>query len=480
MVGSFRFLPDPPSPLAAEVVRTRLLSRLAARFDQPVTAIVAGAGFGKTTLLAQALRHNLAEPVGIDAWVSCQSEDQDPESFVTACCRAAGIDSVGTVRRSADVLAAIREASPIDLCLVIDDVHELVGSESEGILVDIARRLPANGHLVISGRTLVDVALARLRVSERCIEIGEGELAFTPSEERQLARRLGVDWRRPGLAGWPALTRLALTSRSASAYEFLSEEVVAAMEPPLRSGVLALALLGWADAGTMATFCGQPVDIERLAAEVPLLSLSGDRIIRAHDLWSDSVDRVYSPAEITSVLPQACDSLQRRHDFLRLAAVASRFGERDMIRVAARGLVRHTIASLPVRQARALLAAAADDCGAPELMLLQAAVAHAVAVDDPRIDELVAEATASFAAEGDEEGEIAALALAGQIANSRGAYIEFLRIAQRVAELPTAHGDMTLHVLSRLVAATMAEMQGDLSGALDAMATLPPPEADYP
>src|SRR5262249_40250092 len=51
-----RFSSGPPSTLSAEVVRTRLLSALTARFDRSVSSIVAGAGFGKTTLLAQAIR----------------------------------------------------------------------------------------------------------------------------------------------------------------------------------------------------------------------------------------------------------------------------------------------------------------------------------------------------------------------------------------------------------------------------------------
>ncbi len=159
--STIRSLSGPPSTLAAEVVRTRLVSVLDARFDRLVTTIVAGAGFGKTTLLAQAMRRNLAAPLGIDGWVSCQPDDQDPACFVAACCRAAGVEPVGTVARSTDVLAAIRDMSPIDVCLLIDDVHELIGSESETLLADVTRRLPRNGHLLLSGRARIEVPLAR-------------------------------------------------------------------------------------------------------------------------------------------------------------------------------------------------------------------------------------------------------------------------------------------------------------------------------
>jgi ATP/maltotriose-dependent transcriptional regulator MalT len=84
---SLRSSPGPPSALNGEMVRDRLTSLLAGRFDRPVTALVAGPGFGKTTLLAQAVRQNLASAVGIDAWVSCQPDDEEPAEFAAGCRR---------------------------------------------------------------------------------------------------------------------------------------------------------------------------------------------------------------------------------------------------------------------------------------------------------------------------------------------------------------------------------------------------------
>jgi DNA-binding SARP family transcriptional activator len=475
-----RFSLGPPSTLQAEVVRTRLLALLDSRFDRSVTSVVAGAGFGKTTLLAQAVRRNLAGPIGIDAWVSCQPDDQDAASFVTACCRATGAEPSGAVPRSRDVLTALRNLAPIDVCLVIDDVHELVGSESEGVLAEVTRHLPRNGHLVLSGRAPLDVPLARLRVNGRCLDLGQDELAFTPEEERALAHLLDAPLPDTSLAGWPALLRLALMWRPAAAYEFLWEEIVDALPATLRPALLTLALVGWADAAMISAICGVPIDPLDFAARVPLVSLSEGGILRAHDLWTESLDRLYPLGQIRALLPKICAALEVRHDPLRLAAVATRFGDLRTIRIASRELVRHTIASLPVRRARALLAAAADDPGSPELLLLRAALAHAAAIDDPSIDGLVANATASFAASGDELGEIAALVLAGQVASSRGAYAHFLHIAGRVAQLPGARGELSLNVVSQVVAATLAEMNGDLDRALDAMAKLPPFDTSFP
>jgi DNA-binding SARP family transcriptional activator len=98
-----------------------------------------------------------------------------------------------------------------------------------------------------------------------------------------------------------------------------------------------------------------------------------------------------------------------------------------------------------------------------------------VSISDPAIDPLLAQATAAFRAAGDETGEAVALVLAGRVASTRGAYTEFLQIALRVAELPTARDDPVLRAVSELVTATMAELNGDLDGALEALSRLPAP-----
>ncbi len=473
--------PGPPAALVGEVTRGRLLSVLAERFERPVTTVVAGAGFGKTTLLAQAMRQNLAAPLGIDAWVSCRPDDEDPLQFAAACCLALGTDRTAATGPGRDVIAAMRQMSPIDVCLVIDDVHQLAGPGSQAVLAGIIRHLPSNGHLVLSGRIQVDVPLARLRVTGGCVDISEQELAFTPAEERSLARLLDVPQPRRELAGWPALVRLALTSQRTLAQQFLWEEIVGALRPAEAKVLLVLALTGWAGASTIASICGEHVDVGRLAAKIPLLTIADQGIVRAHDLWTESIERLYTREQIAELLPAVRKGLQARHDALRLVTIAELLRDPDTIRLAARELVRQTMASLPVQRARRLLAATPrEDRDTPELLLLRAAIAHAVAIDDPATEPLLAKATEAFASAGDELGESAALALAGLIANSRGAYGDFLRIALRVAELPSAREDLVLQVVTDMVTATLAELNGDIDTALDALARLPSPDNSHP
>ena len=63
------------------------------------------------------------------------------------------------------MLDLIWTRTPDSLALVLDDVH-LLGDDGESI--DVLRRLvaelPRNGHVVLSGRTLPSLPLARARL----------------------------------------------------------------------------------------------------------------------------------------------------------------------------------------------------------------------------------------------------------------------------------------------------------------------------
>src|SRR3954447_12319769 len=65
----------PPLAQRELILRPRLLAQLRGRFERPLTAIVAAAGGGKTTLLAQAVRENALSPLGEDRWLTCQRDD---------------------------------------------------------------------------------------------------------------------------------------------------------------------------------------------------------------------------------------------------------------------------------------------------------------------------------------------------------------------------------------------------------------------
>ena len=123
-----------------------------------VTLLVAGPGFGKTTVLAQAVRAHLLAPRGIDAWVSCEAAHEDSACCAKACstpCPRTDVPANPAAGRpgARDVPEALIHRAPLEVCLLLDDVHEIpVGSPGAALLREIARALPATAHLVLSGR----------------------------------------------------------------------------------------------------------------------------------------------------------------------------------------------------------------------------------------------------------------------------------------------------------------------------------------
>ncbi len=280
-------------PLPDEIVRPRLLDRLEDRWTHPVTVIQAGAGFGKSTLLAQAVRANSLAPTGIDVWHACAPGDVDSEALGSALLRALGVDRPAR-SPAGQIVESLTAFSPLDVCVVLDDAHEIRPGSSGAALVDgIIRRLPDNAHVVLATRHTVPAALSRLRAADRLLEIGEHDLLFTADEIAAIADRLG---RRPEaaieLGGWPALVRLALAVRPDVAIDFAQEEVLSQLTGPRQRALFALAHLGYTNADRVQRVVGEPVDLAHLALTVPLVSRTDDDRFRAHELWAAALLRV--------------------------------------------------------------------------------------------------------------------------------------------------------------------------------------------
>src|SRR3954451_9418096 len=157
-----------PQPVSGELVRADLLERLQQRFNSPVTTVVAGAGFGKSTALGQAARHNLVAPLGIDAWVTCTADHESADALAGSLLGL--LDGAPRHRAPLDALvSAIVALSPLDVCLIVDDCQFLpAGSAGEHLLARLVRNLPSNGHVLLAGRRLPDVPLARLKAAGAC------------------------------------------------------------------------------------------------------------------------------------------------------------------------------------------------------------------------------------------------------------------------------------------------------------------------
>jgi ATP/maltotriose-dependent transcriptional regulator MalT len=223
--------------------------------------VVAGPGFGKSTILAQAMRVHALEPTGIEGWATCQPGYEQAGCLPAALVAALGCAPCGDDPLT-EVLHAFREHSPLDVCLIVDDVHEIpAGSSSAGLLGDLVRRLPAHAHLVLAGREIPPIPLAHVRAAGRLTEITSPDLVFDQCERARLAARLGRPvGRADRFDGWPALVRLSLAAGDDRSLDYAREEVLAGLSPAERRTLFGLVTAGVADDRWLARH-GCPVDL---------------------------------------------------------------------------------------------------------------------------------------------------------------------------------------------------------------------------
>ena len=215
-----------PTIRAGTVHRSSLLERLVRDDVSPVVSVVAPAGYGKTTLLAQWAERDDR----VFAWVSVDEKDNDPKVLLTYLARA--LDAVQPVdRRLFDVLSSPASSVPgsvvprlsaaftamtTPVVLVLDDVHLARNSECRAALSVLADHVPAASRLVLAGRDEPPVQIARLRAEGRVFQIGPEDLALTRHEAAILLRAAEVTLGEDEVAelhrrteGWPVGLYLA-------------------------------------------------------------------------------------------------------------------------------------------------------------------------------------------------------------------------------------------------------------------------------
>jgi DNA-binding SARP family transcriptional activator len=315
-----------PRRLAVEIDRPALLARLARRWHVPVTLVVAGAGFGKSTVLAQAYRADELQPPGLQGWLSIEPGLEDADAFVSALFAAVGeIRSSARMRVNTDPLAELIRlldaVAPLPVCLILDDVERLgVRSSATAVLSGLIRRLPAHAHVVLASRTTPPVPLAALRAAERALELGESDLVFTAQECTALAAMLGRSPDVAHLGGWPALVRLCLARRDSVAWHYPREEVLAELSERQVTALFALALVGTASVELISEIAGFPCDLDDLAEHVPLVGRVG-RDFSAHELWAETIAAA-PPLRLRGLRRRAVLTLVARGDLARAGAVA--------------------------------------------------------------------------------------------------------------------------------------------------------------
>ena len=225
-----------PAPVAsAALPRAALQGRLDDALHRRLTTVVAGAGFGKSTLLAAwAQRHAVA-------WYTLGTEDAAlstlgpglvdalrlrvpdlPVDLAATPGSARGPDASADEGARADAFAAalseaLQERLRRPLALVLDDLHALApGGAAMRAIEALCRQSPEALHVVLASRTEPAFSIDRLRGQGQVLEMGGADLAFDADEVRAvLAAELDGDARELGntlhtvTEGWPAAVRLA-------------------------------------------------------------------------------------------------------------------------------------------------------------------------------------------------------------------------------------------------------------------------------
>jgi DNA-binding SARP family transcriptional activator len=464
-----------PDPVDDELPRPQLLHRLHERFRVPVVSVVAGAGFGKSTAMAQAVRHNHVRPAGVDVWVSCRPGLEDAEQLGQAILHQLQplraprppVTPPGLTAVAATVERAIADSSPLDLCIVLDDVHHLPhGSSAEKLLVELLRRLPDNGHLALLSRTPTGLPLSRLRAAGQLIELDESDLVFTAAEVQALAAVSG----RPAdsvaaLGGWPALVRLGLVAPAGADRAFLVEEVLASLDDRRRQALLALALVGPADDASVARVAGFPLVVTELLQGVPLVTRTSDGGHVAHQLWDAALRASFPPDTLRELQLRAIDVLLELDDPPRAAPIALALGDPEALDRIALAMTRRHLNHIPVDTIRPWLAQV--PAPGPAMRTLEALVLYTLDTKDHRVEALLDAVLVETAAGEQVEIEAAALGAAAVLTHARQDLGRLFALAMRAAELPVR--DPLLDVLRAGITAVGCDLNGDPDGVIEAL-----------
>ena len=331
-LGGHAFRHEPPASPSWLVPRTRLLEALRGRFDRPLTVLVGGPGFGKTTVLAQSLLDNRLDALGTDLWLRVVDRDRVASHFIAGLAQSiTGVANNG-IESIDEVLDLIWTRTPDSLALVLDDVH-LLGDERES--VDVLRRLvaelPRNGHLVLSSRTLPPLPLARMESEGAALVLRERDLAFSGDELTSLADRLDVpDPVASRLSVWPALAVLSSRVGYDASIDYLWQEILAAMPDDRRRALAAVALFSVVDDDLVeAVAPGSPWTASGLLAGLPLIESDESGSYRLHDLWGTALDRILSPVQRRERLGAGASMLLGRGQHLRAAEAYAACGDTE-------------------------------------------------------------------------------------------------------------------------------------------------------
>jgi LuxR family transcriptional regulator, maltose regulon positive regulatory protein len=212
-----------PAQRPGSIQKTALVNRLRASAAGAVVTLVAPAGYGKTTVLAQWAERDERS----FAWVPCDEDDD----ALGLCIRIASAleragspveSAVTSIRSRRSLRPALRDLASIlaslraPVVLALDGVHILRSKGCGEVLAALALDVPRGSTVVLAGRSLPRGPVATLRARGGLHEVGIEELVLTRRDAEKLLRGLEVEVEQREIdelvnraEGWPAGVYLA-------------------------------------------------------------------------------------------------------------------------------------------------------------------------------------------------------------------------------------------------------------------------------
>lgn len=348
---------QPPVPRGGPLLaRPALESRLRAALQaHRVVLVAAPAGYGKTALLARALA---PAPAGHGlAWVAIDPGDDlqrlleclfaalepfdppwrvAPEGLIAAALEG---DQRGRQRAVDELVNALDACELAQGAIVLDDLHHLAADDAAmHVLARLVERLGRRWTLVLASRETPAALVSRAAAAGELASFGQDDLRFSADEVGDWFAGHGFDAAtaralHARTAGWAAGLRLALSgafgtaaagSRAGSpaagaidrgAFEFLSTEVLAYLDPELRRFLLDTSVLPVLAAARCQALTGDTRaprwldEIERRGLFASAVDEGG--ALRLHDLFRDALQhrlRVERPEDWQRLLVRAAES----------------------------------------------------------------------------------------------------------------------------------------------------------------------------
>jgi LuxR family maltose regulon positive regulatory protein len=311
------------------VRRPRLVERLQAGIQSPLTLISAPAGYGKTMLLSEWHAGPGARTPA--AWLALDAADNDLVCFLQYFFAALDsilpermhrvlpqLDSPDPLQTEAILTLLVNEFSEVshDIVVVLDDYHNIKNQAVYNAVTFLVNHLPQRMHLVILTRADPALPLARLRAHKQLTEIRAEDLRFNSKETAEFLNRvMGLNLTVAQVAalerrseGWIAglqLAALSLQTRAdvqgfISAFtgnhhyivDYLAEEVLDRQPEPVRDFLLKTSILDRLSGSLCNALTGRAdgqATLEMLAhSNLFLIPLDDERYwFRYHHLFAD-------------------------------------------------------------------------------------------------------------------------------------------------------------------------------------------------